>query len=152
MFLSTATLMLNGRGRPHSREGSTPLVRQAEQRTQLQQQQQQQQQASNPKGLACVLCCCLGVVAQVDPLMASRMATWVVWGVINWQRKMDAYAEAQTRCVRAGALVAAAAAQGSRLLHLCVMAIARGGGGGLGSPRNAEGRGPAGLVELTRSN
>lgn len=39
------------------------------------------------------------VVVQVDPLMASRMATWVVWGVINWQRKMDAYAEAQTRCV-----------------------------------------------------
>jgi len=24
---------------------------------------------------------------QVDPLMAQRMATWVLWGVINWQRE-----------------------------------------------------------------
>jgi glyoxylate/hydroxypyruvate reductase A len=38
-------------------------------------------------------------MAQVDPLMASRMATWVVWGVINWQRRMDEYAAAQARCV-----------------------------------------------------
>jgi len=39
----------------------------------------------------------MSCVFQVDPLMASRMATWVVWGVINWQRKMDQYAEAQRR-------------------------------------------------------
>lgn len=40
----------------------------------------------------------LPIARIVDPLMASRMATWVVWGVINWQRKMDQYAEAQRRC------------------------------------------------------
>jgi hypothetical protein len=34
---------------------------------------------------------------QVDPLMAQRMATWVVWGVINYQRKMEDYAAAQRR-------------------------------------------------------
>jgi hypothetical protein len=32
---------------------------------------------------------------QVDPRMAERMATWVVWGVINWQRKFEEYLEAQ---------------------------------------------------------
>lgn len=31
----------------------------------------------------------------VDPLMAQRMATWVLWGVINIQRKCDAYWHAQ---------------------------------------------------------
>jgi glyoxylate/hydroxypyruvate reductase A len=31
----------------------------------------------------------------IDPLMAERMATWVLWGVINIQRKCDAYFEAQ---------------------------------------------------------
>lgn len=31
----------------------------------------------------------------IDPLMAERMATWVLWGVINIQRKCDAYAAAQ---------------------------------------------------------
>jgi len=31
----------------------------------------------------------------IDPLMAERMATWVLWGVINSQRRCDAYAVAQ---------------------------------------------------------
>jgi glyoxylate/hydroxypyruvate reductase len=31
----------------------------------------------------------------IDPLMAERMAIWVLWGVINIQRKCDAYLEAQ---------------------------------------------------------
>jgi len=33
----------------------------------------------------------------VDPLMAQRMATWVLWAVINTQRRMDAYLNAQRR-------------------------------------------------------
>jgi glyoxylate/hydroxypyruvate reductase A len=33
--------------------------------------------------------------AQADPQMGARLATWVVWGVINHQRKMDAYLAAQ---------------------------------------------------------
>ncbi len=36
---------------------------------------------------------------QVDPLMAQRMATWVAWGVINWQRRMDEYLSAQRACL-----------------------------------------------------
>ncbi|GBF95182.1 glyoxylate hydroxypyruvate reductase A [Raphidocelis subcapitata] len=35
------------------------------------------------------------VLRIVDPRMAERMATWVVWGVINWQRRFEAYLEAQ---------------------------------------------------------
>ncbi|EFJ41542.1 hypothetical protein VOLCADRAFT_119666 [Volvox carteri f. nagariensis] len=35
------------------------------------------------------------VVRVVDPLMAQRMATWVMWAVINFQRKMDLYGKAQ---------------------------------------------------------
>ncbi|GIL51512.1 hypothetical protein Vafri_7483 [Volvox africanus] len=35
------------------------------------------------------------VVRIVDPLMAQRMATWVMWAVINFQRKMDMYGKAQ---------------------------------------------------------
>lgn len=35
----------------------------------------------------------LPVLRIVDPLMAQRMAMWVLWGVINHQRKMDAYLE-----------------------------------------------------------
>lgn len=35
------------------------------------------------------------VVRIVDPLMAQRMATWVIWAVITFQRKMDEYARAQ---------------------------------------------------------
>ncbi|KXZ47624.1 hypothetical protein GPECTOR_34g783 [Gonium pectorale] len=35
------------------------------------------------------------VLRIVDPLMAQRMATWVMWAVINFQRRMDAYARAQ---------------------------------------------------------
>jgi glyoxylate/hydroxypyruvate reductase A len=31
----------------------------------------------------------------IDPLMAERMATWVLWGVINAQRRCDAYWAAQ---------------------------------------------------------
>lgn len=31
----------------------------------------------------------------IDPLMSERMATWVLWGVINCQRKCDAYLAAQ---------------------------------------------------------
>ncbi|PSC71738.1 Glyoxylate hydroxypyruvate reductase A [Micractinium conductrix] len=31
----------------------------------------------------------------IDPLMSERMATWVLWGVINCQRKCDAYMVAQ---------------------------------------------------------
>lgn len=27
--------------------------------------------------------------------MAERMATWVTWGVISWQRKFEDYGEAQ---------------------------------------------------------
>lgn len=38
------------------------------------------------------------LLLQVDPLMAQRMATYVVWGVINYQRKMEEYAAAQRRC------------------------------------------------------
>lgn len=32
---------------------------------------------------------------QVDPVMAERMATWVVWAVINSHRKMDFYMQSQ---------------------------------------------------------
>eukprot|EP00775_Hariotina_reticulata_P004821 gene4821-5068_t len=39
-----------------------------------------------------------GFLSQVDPLMAQRMATWVLWGVINWQRRMEQYYEAQRNC------------------------------------------------------
>ncbi|GIL88859.1 hypothetical protein Vretifemale_16785, partial [Volvox reticuliferus] len=35
------------------------------------------------------------IVRIVDPLMAQRMATWVMWAVINFQRKMDLYGKAQ---------------------------------------------------------
>ncbi|GLC48689.1 hypothetical protein PLESTB_000126100 [Pleodorina starrii] len=35
------------------------------------------------------------IVRIVDPLMAQRMATWVLWAVINFQRKMDLYGRAQ---------------------------------------------------------
>lgn len=31
----------------------------------------------------------------IDPLMAERMATWVLWGIINIQRKCDGYYKAQ---------------------------------------------------------
>lgn len=31
----------------------------------------------------------------IDPLMSERMATWVLWGVINIQRRCDAYYAAQ---------------------------------------------------------
>lgn len=34
----------------------------------------------------------------VDPLMAERMAMWALWGVINAQRKFDAYAEVSWGC------------------------------------------------------
>jgi hypothetical protein len=34
---------------------------------------------------------------QVDPLMAQRMATWVVWAAINCHRKMDDYKHAQSK-------------------------------------------------------
>ena len=34
----------------------------------------------------------------IDPLMAQRMATWVLWGVINVQRKCDEYWAAQRAC------------------------------------------------------
>jgi phosphoglycerate dehydrogenase-like enzyme len=34
---------------------------------------------------------------QVDPLMAQRMATWVVWATINAHRKMDEYSCAQRK-------------------------------------------------------
>lgn len=27
--------------------------------------------------------------------MAERMATWVIWGVISWQRRFEEYAAAQ---------------------------------------------------------
>ncbi len=37
----------------------------------------------------------LPLLRVIDPLMAERMATWVLWGVINIQRKCDAYFEAQ---------------------------------------------------------
>jgi hypothetical protein len=64
------------------------------------------------------------------------MATWVVWGVTNWQRKMDAYAEAQARCVTSSEgqelHLLHQCTPGPRLLHLSVMAV-------------AEGVGPAGL-------
>ncbi|WIA43532.1 hypothetical protein OEZ86_009989 [Tetradesmus obliquus] len=40
----------------------------------------------------------LPITRIVDPLMAQRMATWVVWGVISWQRKMEDYAAAQRSC------------------------------------------------------
>ncbi len=32
---------------------------------------------------------------QVDPRMAERMATWVIWGVISWQRRFEEYHAAQ---------------------------------------------------------
>eukprot|EP00877_Chromochloris_zofingiensis_P004570 jgi/Chrzof1/14113/Cz08g25170.t1 len=35
------------------------------------------------------------ILRIVDPLMAARMATWVLWGVISWQRKMEYYSKAQ---------------------------------------------------------
>jgi glyoxylate/hydroxypyruvate reductase len=34
-------------------------------------------------------------IFQVDPLMAERMATWVVWAVINSHRQLEAYRMAQ---------------------------------------------------------
>lgn len=36
------------------------------------------------------------ILRIVDPLMAQRMAMWVMWGVINHQRKMDQYWEVRT--------------------------------------------------------
>lgn len=33
----------------------------------------------------------------IDPLMAQRMATWVLWGVINVQRRCDEYWHAQLK-------------------------------------------------------
>lgn len=36
----------------------------------------------------------------IDPLMSERMATWVLWGVINCQRKFDAYMAAQREADR----------------------------------------------------
>ncbi|KAG2489533.1 hypothetical protein HYH03_011984 [Edaphochlamys debaryana] len=35
------------------------------------------------------------VLRIVDPLMGERMATWVLWAVINFQRRMDEYGRAQ---------------------------------------------------------
>lgn len=35
------------------------------------------------------------ILRIVDPCMAERMATWVIWGVISWQRKFEEYYEAQ---------------------------------------------------------
>ena len=32
---------------------------------------------------------------QVDPLMAERMATWVVWAVIHCVRRLDYYLDCQ---------------------------------------------------------
>jgi len=60
-----------------------------------QQQQQQQQQQQHP----------LLVARIVDPHMASRMAAWVAWGVLTWQRRMLDYAECQRRAEWAGARV-----------------------------------------------
>lgn len=37
------------------------------------------------------------VARIVDPHMASRMAAWVAWGVLTWQRRMLDYADAQRR-------------------------------------------------------
>ena len=37
----------------------------------------------------------LPLLRVVDPLMSERMATWVLWGVINCQRRCDAYLAAQ---------------------------------------------------------
>ena len=37
----------------------------------------------------------LPLLRVIDPLMAQRMATWVLWGVINAQRRCDAYWTAQ---------------------------------------------------------
>jgi glyoxylate/hydroxypyruvate reductase A len=37
----------------------------------------------------------LPLLRIVDPLMAQRMATWVLWAVVNSQRRADAYLEAQ---------------------------------------------------------
>lgn len=40
---------------------------------------------------------------QVDRLMAQRMATWVLWGVITWQRRFLEYRDAQARWAAGGA-------------------------------------------------
>lgn len=45
------------------------------------------------------------VARIVDPHMASRMAAWVAWGVLTWQRRMLDYAERQRRAEWAGTAV-----------------------------------------------
>lgn len=35
------------------------------------------------------------ILRVVDERMAERMATWVIWGVISWQRRFENYARAQ---------------------------------------------------------
>jgi glyoxylate/hydroxypyruvate reductase A len=45
------------------------------------------------------------VARIVDPHMASRMASWVAWGVLTWQRRMLEYAEYQRRSEWAGTRV-----------------------------------------------
>jgi glyoxylate/hydroxypyruvate reductase A len=45
------------------------------------------------------------VARIVDPHMASRMAAWVAWGVLTWQRRMLDYAECQRKSEWAGTSV-----------------------------------------------
>jgi len=45
------------------------------------------------------------VARIVDPHMASRMAAWVAWGVLTWQRRMLDYARAQRQGHWAGAAI-----------------------------------------------
>ncbi len=50
--------------------------------------------------------------------MSQRMATWVMWAVVNFQRRMDAYARAQAerRCGRSAGPSPGAGRSGSTLV------------------------------------
>jgi glyoxylate/hydroxypyruvate reductase len=74
---------------------------------------QQQQQAGEEAGQAAAARAApspppppqLLVARIVDPHMASRMATWVAWGLLTWQRRMLEYGEYQRRSEWAGTSV-----------------------------------------------
>jgi phosphoglycerate dehydrogenase-like enzyme len=66
--------------------------------------------------------------------MAERMATWVVWGVISWQRKFEEYGAAQ-RAVRWDLAI-----EGRRNLDNCDVRVGvMGFGGRAGRGRGGEG-------------
>jgi glyoxylate/hydroxypyruvate reductase A len=69
----------------------------------------------------------LPLLRVVDPLMAQRMATWVLWAVVNSQRRADAYLEAQ-RAARWDKGVEAFAPVDNGALRVGVMGLGAMGG------------------------